>query len=109
MHHCDYDWVKFVNHALNPVCIEWKVTEVEFVYLHQIVGPSFPDIPNQSVLSHKNDVFVDMWMNPDTWMNQYVDTDLTLEYLMNFCDVFTVLLLGHGMIHAFHLRRKAFP
>ena len=47
-------------------------------------------------------------MNPDTWMNQYVDTDLALEYLMNCYNVFIVLILGHGMNHAFHVRRKSF-
>jgi len=73
MHHYDYDQVKFVNHAFNPIRIECKVTEVEFVYLNQIAGPSFPVISTQSVFSHLKDVFVEMQMNPDIWTNQYVD------------------------------------
>jgi hypothetical protein len=63
--------------------LEFKVTEVEFIYLNQIAGPSYS--PNQSVFRFNNEDNVEMRMQPDSWAAEYIDkTTAELDVIQSF-------------------------
>ena len=75
-----------------------QVSDVEFIYLNQIAGPTFHGntLP-QSTFKCEDKHYIDMQMQPDSWRKKYIDpTTDTLNVVKSFSMRWKV---GHGVRH----------